>query len=150
MTVTDPDGKAQTLEPDRNSPGRATANLPAATPGVWQASDGARTAYAAAGAANPPELADLRATATLLRKLVRASGGGVHFIGTGTPGAPPDVPDLRRTEPDRPAAGSSWIGLERRHDHLVTGIAALTLLPAWVALPLMLGLLILAWRREGT
>ena len=150
VTVTDPDGKTQTLSLTETKPGRAVANLPAATPGVWQANDGARTAYAAAGAANPPELADLRATGTLLRKLVRASGGGIHFIGTGTDGAPPDVPDLRRTEPDRPAAGSSWIGLERRHDHLVTGIAALTLLPAWIALPLMLGLLILAWRREGT
>jgi hypothetical protein len=150
MTVTDPDGKTQALNLTGTRPGRATASLPAATPGVWQASDGARTAYAAAGAANPPELADLRATGTLLRKLVRASGGGVHFVGTGTEGAAPDVPDLRRTEPDRPAAGSSWIGLERRHDHLVTGIAALTLLPAWIALPLMLGLLVLAWRREGT
>ena len=106
---------------------------------MWQANDGTRAAYAAAGAANPPEIADRRATATLLRRLVRASGGGAHFIGTGTDGAPPDVPDLRRTEPDRPAAGSSWIGLERRHDHLVTGIAARTLLPAWFALPLMLG-----------
>ena len=150
VTVTDPDGKTRTLSLTETKPGRAVANLPAATPGVWQANDGTRTAYAAAGAANPPELADLRATGTLLRKLVRASGGGIHFIGTGTEGAPPDVPDLRRTEADRPAAGSSWIGLERRHDHLVTGIAALTLLPAWIALPLMLGLLILAWRREGT
>ena len=152
VTVTDPDGKTQTLSlnPTAGSPGKATAGLPATTPGVWQASDGSRTAYAAAGAANPPELADLRATATLLRKLVRASGGGVHFIGTGTQGAPPDLPELRRTEPDRPAAGSSWISLERRHDHLVTGIASLTLLPAWIALPLMLGLLVLAWRREGT
>jgi hypothetical protein len=96
------------------------------------------------------EFADLRATATLLRKLARASGGGVHFIATGVPGASPDVADLRRTEPDRPAAGSSWIGLERRHDHVVTGIASLALLPFWVALPLMLGLLVLAWRREGT
>jgi hypothetical protein len=86
----------------------------------------------------------------LLRKLVRASGGGVHFIATGASGAPPDVPDLRRTEPDRSAAGSSWIGLERRHDHVVTGIASLALLPAWIALPLMLGLMVLAWRREGT
>jgi hypothetical protein len=150
VTVTDPDGKAQTLSLAEVSPGKATANFAAATPGVWQASDGSRTAYAAAGAANPPELADLRATGTLLRKLVRASGGGVHFIGTGTPGAPPEMPELRRTEPDRPAAGSSWIGFERRHDHVVTGIAALTLLPAWIALPLMLGLLVLAWRREGT
>jgi hypothetical protein len=149
VTVTDPDGKTRTLSLTAIRPGRATAGQPAATPGVWQASDGARTAYAAAGAANPPELADLRATGTLLRKLVRASGGGVHFIGTGAAGAPPDIPDLRRTEPDRSAAGGSWIGLERRHDHVVTGIAALALLPAWIALPLMLGLLVLAWRREG-
>jgi hypothetical protein len=150
VTVTDPDGKSQTLGLTTASPGKGTASLPATTPGVWQVGDGARTAYAAAGAANPPELADLRATATLLRKLVRASGGGIHFIGTGSPGAPPDVPDLRRTEPDRSAAGSSWIGLERRHDHVVTGIASLVLLPAWIALPLMLGLMVLAWRREGT
>ncbi len=149
VTVTDPDGKVLKLDLRQTSPGRATVGLPATTPGVWQASDGSRTAYAAAGAANPLEFADLRATATLLHKLARASGGGVRFISTGKPGAPPDVPDLRRIEPDRPAAGSSWIGLERRHDHLVTGIAALALLPSWVALPLMLGVLVLAWRREG-
>ena len=150
VTVTDPDGRTQALALAETAPGRASASLPAPTPGVWQVGDGSRTAYAAAGAANPPELADLRATAGLLRKLVRGSGGGVHFIGTGTPGAAPDVPELRRTEPDRPAAGGSWIGLERRHDHVVTGIAGLALLPAWAALPLMLGLLVLAWRREGT
>ena len=149
VSVTDPDGKVLKLKLAEISPGRATANLPAATPGVWQASDGSRSAYAAAGAANPLEFADLRATGTLLRKLTRASGGGVRFIGTGTPGAPPDMPELRRTESDRSAAGSSWIGLERRHDHVVTGIAALALLPAWFALPLMLGLLMLAWWREG-
>jgi hypothetical protein len=150
VTVTDPDGKVRTVTLAPTSPGKGTASLPAATPGVWQVGDGARTAYAAAGAANPLEFADLRATASLLRKLVRESGGGIHFIGTGVQGAPPDVPELRRTEPDRPAAGSSWIGLERRHDHVVTGIASLALLPSWAALPLMLGLMVLAWRREGT
>jgi hypothetical protein len=150
VTVTDPDGKVRTVTLAATSPGKGTASLPAATPGVWQVGDGARTAYAAAGAANPLEFADLRATASLLRKLVRESGGGIHFIGTGVQGAPADVPELRRTEPDRPAAGSSWIGLERRHDHVVTGIASLALLPSWAALPLMLGLMVLAWRREGT
>jgi hypothetical protein len=150
VAVTDPDGKLEKVDLTPAAPGRGTASLPATTPGVWQVGDGSRTAFAAAGAANPLELADLRATATLLRKLVRASGGGIHFIGTGTPGAPPDLPELRRSEPDRPAAGSSWIGLERRHDHVVTGVASLALLPAWAALPLMLGLMVLAWRREGT
>jgi hypothetical protein len=146
VTVTDPDGKTQKLPLTETAPGRATTGLAATTPGVWQATDGQHTAYAAAGAANPLEIADLRATASLVGKLARASGGGVHWLGTA---ASPDVPELRRTEQDRGASGSSWIGLERRHDHLVTGIAALALLPSWLALPLMLGLMVGAWRREG-
>ena len=146
VTITDPDGHKQTLPLHDTSPGRAAAALPATTPGVWQVSDGARSAYAAAGAANPPELADLRATASLVGKLARASGGGVHWLGTA--GAP-ELPELRRTEADHAASGSAWVGLSRRHDHLVTGVAGLALLPAWISLPLMLGLLLLAWRREG-
>ena len=117
--------------------------MAATVPGVWQVSDGERTAYAAAGAANPLEIADLRATATLLAPLARASGGSVHWLD------PAGAPELRRTEPGRDASGSSWIGLERRRDHLVTGIAATPLLPPWLALPLLLGLAILAWRREA-
>jgi hypothetical protein len=147
VTVTDPDGNIRTLKLVAAAPGRATASAAAPTPGVWQATDGEHTAYAAAGAANPLEIADLRATASLVGKLARTSGGGVHWLGTA---ADPDVPELRRTEPDRGASGSSWVGLERRHDHLVTGIAALALLPSWIALPLMLGLMVGAWRQEGT
>lgn len=150
VRVVDPDGTVKTLPLTAQAPGRASASLPAATPGVWQVSNGGLTAYAAAGAANPLELADLRATATLVGKLTRELGGGVHWLDTGKAGAAPDVPELRRTEPDSAASGGSWIGLERRHDHIVTGITALALLPAWFALPLMLGLLILAWRREGS
>jgi hypothetical protein len=149
VSVIDPDGHTSKLTLTQTEPGRATVSLPAATPGVWQATDGTRTAYAAAGAADPPELADLRATATKVGAIVHASGGGVHWLDSGKSGAAPVVPELRRTEPDRAASGSAWIGLERRHDHLVTGIAALTLLPSWAALPLLLGLLLVAWRREG-
>jgi hypothetical protein len=150
VRVIDPDGTARTVPLSRKAPGRYAASLPAPTPGVWQASNGGITAYAAAGAANPLELADLRATASVIGKLARASGGGVHWLDTGRPGAPPDVPELRRTEPDSTAWGGSWVGLERRHDHIVTGITALALMPAWAALPLMLGLMVLAWRREGS
>ncbi len=71
VTVTGPDGKAQSMSLTVVNPGTARVTLPATTPGVWQASDGTRTAYAAAGAANPLEFADLRATATLLRKVAR-------------------------------------------------------------------------------
>ena len=145
-TVTDPDGRARTVTLQDASPGRTTGTVPATLPGVWRVTDGLRTAYAAAGAANPREIADLRATATRVVKLAHDSGGSVHWLGTA---ASPDMPDLRRTEPDRAASGGSWIGLQRRHDHVVTGIASLTLLPTWLSLPLLLGLMVLAWRREG-
>ena len=143
VTVTAPDGTQTHLALKAIRPGRADAVMPARAPGVWQASDGKLTAYAAAGAANPLELADLRATATVLAPLVRASGGSLHWLD------PDGAPELRRTEPGHDAAGGGWIGLQRRHDHLVTGIAALPLLPAWAALVLLLGLAVAAWRREA-
>ena len=146
VTVTGPDGQTAILPLTEAGPGRANASLTATLPGVWRASDGNRTAYAAAGAANQREIADLRATATLVGKLTHDSGGGVHWLGTAER---PDFPELRRTEPDRSASGGSWIGLQRRHDHVVTGVASVPLMPAWLSLPLLLGLMLLAWRQEG-
>ncbi len=147
VTVTDPEGHAATLRMTEVAPGQAEAGAPAPLPGVWRVTDGTHSAYAAAGAANPPELADLRATGALLAPLARTGGGGVHWLDNGAAGGA--VPTVMRTEPDRAASGSGWIGLQRRHDHIVTGIASLALLPPWVALPLLLGLALIAWRREG-
>ena len=79
--------------------------------------------------------------------MARASGGGVHWLAGA--GNEVNVPQLRRTEEGSAASGSAWIGMQRRHDHVVTGVAALELLPGWVSLPVMVGLLLLAWRREG-
>ncbi len=143
VTVVDPEGSRQILALAATRPGRAVGQVAATLPGVWQVGDGERTAYAAVGAANPAEIADLRATATLLAPLARASGGSVHWLD------PAGAPELRRSEPGGEAAGASWIGLQRRRDHLVTGITAIPLLPPWLALSLILGLAVLAWRREG-
>ena len=75
LTVTDPDGAASRLAPEPMRPGRSVGTMPAVAPGVWSVSDGVRTAYAASGAANPVEVADMRATATLLAPQVKATGG---------------------------------------------------------------------------
>jgi hypothetical protein len=144
VTVTDPDGKQTTLPLTAGGPGIGEASLAAATPGVWQVNDGQRSAFAASASSNPAEFADLRATATKLAPLVRASAGSVHWLD------PLGAPELRRSEPGRESAGSNWIGLLRRHDHVVTGIAATSLLPGWLMLPLVLALALLAWRREGS
>ena len=143
VTVTAPGGQATQLKLAQAAPGRAAATMPAGDPGVWQVSDGSRSVFAAAGSANPLEIADLRTTADYLTPVVRASGGSVHWL------ARAGAPELRSVESDRVAAGAGWIGLRRNHDHLVTGVAATPLMPAWLALPLLLGLVFAAWRREG-
>ncbi len=147
VTVTAPDGKTTTLNLSPTGPGRASGEMPASQPGVWRVGDGTQTAFVAAGAADPLEMSDLRATASRLAPLVRASGGSVHWLAA--PGEAGGVPELRRVERGAPAGGSGWIGLTRNHAHLVTGITAVPLLPAWAALPLLVGLMVLAWQREG-
>lgn len=148
LTVTDPAGGRQTVALTPGKPGLATASVAAPLPGVWQVTDGTHTVFAAAGMSDPPEFADLRATASRAGALARSSGGGVHWLDNGSGTA--DTPNLRRIEESRPASGEDWIGLQRRRDHVVTGASAAALLPPWAALPLILGLLIAAWRREGS
>ena len=145
IAVTAPDGGVTRHQPEAHG-GRAVVEMPATLPGVWQASDGRRTAFAAAEAGNPLEIADLRADDARLRPLAEATGGAVRWLGTD---ANPAVPELRRVAAGRDTYGPGWIGLRRNADHTVTGITALPLLPPWLALPLVLGLAILAWRREG-
>jgi hypothetical protein len=122
--------------------GRAAASLDAADPGVWQVSDGTHLAFAAVGLDNPLEYADLRATADRMGKLAWASDGGVTWLGRG-------LPTLRRVGSGDVAAGSGWVGVRRRDAHLVTGVSDVPLLPPWLALPLLLGLVLAAWRREA-
>ena len=146
ITVTAPDGTVTRARPEEAGGGRATLSLPAGQPGVWQANDGRRSAFAASAATNPLEVADLRADAEKLRPLLAGTGGVARYLGDG---AAPAVPELRRVAPGRDVAGAGWIGLRRNGDHTVTGISALPLLPPWLALALVLGAAIMAWRREG-
>jgi hypothetical protein len=145
IAVTAPDGGVARHAMEQRG-GRAVLEVPATLPGVWQVSDGRRTAFAAAEAGNPLEFADLRADDSRLRGLAAATGGAVRWLGTD---AAPAVPELRRIAAGRDTQGAGWIGLRRNADHTVTGIIALPLLPPWLALPMVLGLAILAWRREG-
>ncbi len=144
VSVTAPDGSTRQLVLAARQPGRAAASVEAPMPGVWEASDGDHHAYAAAEATNPQEQADLRASPDRLAPLLRESGGSVHLL------RPGGAPELRMVSMDGAAAGTGWIGLRRRDAHLVTGVSSVPLLPAWVGLLLLLGFVLLAWRREGS
>lgn len=142
-TITAPDGAKSTLRLEATAPGRAEGSFRATAPGVWRVSEDGKTTFAAAGAGDPRELADLAATAKKLLPLVEHSGGSVHWLRAN------GVPELRRVEPGAQAGGTGWIGLRRNHAHHVTGISETALLPPWAALPLLLGLMVIAWEREG-
>ncbi len=141
--VTPPAGATEDLALRAESPGLAVGQREAAAPGVWRVEAAGRQAFAAAGQDNPREFADLRATADQVAPLVRASGGGVVWLGEA------GAPRLVRVGEGQTASGAGWIGLRRRGAHLVTGVQSVPLLPPWAALPLLLGLALAAWRREA-
>jgi hypothetical protein len=142
VTVTMPSGKEVTLPLTKIEPGiwRAAAGI--SELGLYHLTDGTLSAVAAAGPLNPREVADMRATDAILKPVADASGGSVHWLSDG-------VPDIRRVAPGETASGSDWIGLRSNGAYRVTAVEQHDLLPPWLALLLIGGTLLLAWRVEG-
>ena len=143
VAVTAPSGERfeVTLEPGKA--GRESGGLNVAETGLYHLDDGRRQAVAAVGPVNPKEFADPRTTAELLQPVAEASGGGVFWL------AEQGVPELRRIKPERSARGRGWLGLRANGDYLVTGVSQIPMLPPLLVLALVLGGLLIAWRREG-
>ena len=142
VTLTMPSGKTQNLTLEKVSPGIFRAALKVDELGLYRVSDGAMTAVAAAGPLNPKEVADMRATDEILADDAQANGGSVHWLSDG-------IPQIRRVVPGQQSSGTGWIGLRRNGAYRVTSLTQQPLLPAWAALLLIVGSLLLAWRLEG-
>ncbi|MBL6938596.1 MAG: hypothetical protein ISS15_10335 [Alphaproteobacteria bacterium] len=142
VTLTYPSGKKTTLTLKKVEPGIWRATAKADELGLYRLTDGTLTAVAAAGPLNPKEVADMRATDTVLSPIANATGGSVHWLVDGTP-------DVRRVGASGNAAGSDWIGLRANGAYRVTSVEQQPLLPSWAALLLLIGTLLLAWRVEG-
>ena len=56
---------------------------------------------------------------------------------------------MRRVAVGDSASGSNWIGLRSNGAYRVTALEQQKLLPQWLALLLIVGALLLAWRLEG-
>ena len=84
----------------------------------------------------------MRATDAILKAPAEATGGSVHWLADG-------MPSIRRTQPGSIASGEDWIGLRANGAYRVTSAEQQPLLPAWLALVLILATLLLAWRLEG-
>ena len=142
VTLTFPSGKRQTVTLTKFAPGLWRAAVKADELGLYRLNDGKLSAVAAAGPLNPKEVADMRATDTILKPVAQASGGSVRWLSDG-------LPSIRRVDAGSTASGDSWIGLKRNGAYRVTAVEQQQLLPPWAALFLLLGTLLLAWRMEG-
>ncbi len=142
VTMTDPSGAKSTIALTKTEPGiwRGTAKADAL--GLYRVTDGTLSAVAAAGPLNPKEVADMRATDAILMPVAEQSGGSVHWLADG-------MPAIHRVDRGERMFGDGWIGLAANHATRVTSVEESPLLPEWLALLLLLGTLMLAWRLEG-
>ncbi|HWD49979.1 MAG TPA: hypothetical protein VG309_08615 [Rhizomicrobium sp.] len=142
VSVTYPSGKHATVALTKSEPGLWKGGAKADELGLYRLSDGTLNAVAASGPLNPKEVADMRATDSILNDPVRATGGSVHWLEDG-------MPDIRHVSSGATAYGSNWIGLRTNSAYRVTSVEQMPLLPAWLAFILLIGTLMLAWRQEG-
>ena len=142
VKLTMPSGKTLDLPLTKAEPGIWRAEAKAGELGLYRATDGILSAVAAAGPLNPKEVADMRATDEVLKPDAQASGGSVHWLEDG-------VPEIRRVDAGDTASGSNWIGLRSNGAYRVIALEQEKLLPQWLALLIIVGALLLAWRLEG-
>jgi len=142
VQMTMPSGRQVTIAMNKIETGLWRGTMKVNELGLYRLTDGTLTAVTAAGPLNPKEVADMRATADILEPLAKASGGSVHWLTDG-------AVSVRRVAPAETAHGGSWIGLRRNGAYRVTSMEQEPLLPAWAALLLVVGSLVLAWRIEG-
>jgi hypothetical protein len=142
VTLTFPSGKRQTITLTKTAPGLWRATLKADELGLYRLNDGKLSAVAAAGPLNPKEVADMRATASILQPVAQQTDGSVRWLSDG-------VPAIRRVGENATASGDNWIGLRSNRAYRVSAVEQQSLLPPWAALLLLLGTLLLAWRMEG-
>ena len=147
VTMTRPSGGTETISLGPEDHGQANATIAVDAPGLYRFSDGERSAVAAVGALRPIELSDVRATDQKLKDVAAATGGGIFWLADG------NELDAKRVKRGRSTFGqsgnTSWLGFLANRDYVVTGVHEVPLLPAGLVMLAALGLLALAWRREG-
>ena len=141
--ITGPDGSTRIVDLVDQGDGRWIAAMPAPQPGLWNVSADGRTAMAAQGSLNTPELANVTATADTVAPAVEKTGGSVRFVATD------GLADIRRVAAGTSTAGPSWLGLVRRDDYVIKGVRQTPFLAPLVLLLVVVIALLLAWRREG-
>jgi len=143
LEITWPDGDSETLQMNALGTGRYGSTTETDDLGLIRLRSGDLTAVVSSGPLNPREYADLRPDPDGLSGLVDETGGGVFSLNAN------GLPSVRRISEGAYAAGSDWLGLERRGAYRVLDAERTPLAPGLLIAALLLALLAGAWRREG-
>lgn len=143
IEVTHPSGRVEKVTLTPSEDGAFSGTIKAPEMGLYRLRDGNLNTVAAAGPLNPRELADVRATDKVLRPVTDATKGGIAWIKRD------GIPEVRRTRPGRAAADDGWIGLRANEAYAVRSTRQTPLFHPAIAFALIIGSLMLGWRREG-
>jgi len=143
VTIRTPAGEERTAVLPANENGLSEVRVGVKEIGLYRLDDGDHTAVAAVGPLNPLEFSDVRTTERYLAPVAEATGGSVNWLKSRA------APDIRRIRPGQNSSGPGWIGLLRNDSYLVTGVAQFSLMPPWIALILIVGLISWSWWREA-
>lgn len=146
LEITRPDGGTERLELTEAGPGRFAGDWTAPEPGLYRLRSGDLRRVLALGPAAPREFEQTVASGEALSPLAEATGGAVMHLSDG-------VPDLRPVRMGSSAHGSGvsrdWIGITPRDAATVNGLERRPLLPGWLWLILIAGLILTGWLVEG-
>ncbi|MCW5697619.1 MAG: hypothetical protein KIS96_12910 [Bauldia sp.] len=146
VAVETPSGAISDVTLTEVEPGLWRATLPAGELGLWRFREGDLVAVTSVGPANPREFVDVRSTADVLQPAVDATGGTTLRMAEG---GRLDVPRVLQVRPGARAGGADWLGVRMTQSSILLGIDRLPLFAGFLGLAVLLGLLAVAWYREG-
>lgn len=142
LTIVTPSGDEVTVALEQTAPGAFEAIYQGPEIGLYRLREGDVEAVIGLGPAAPREFEQTIASADPLTPVIAPVRGGVWQMVDGTP-------DIRDVRVGRPASGRGWLGITPRNAAETTAVTRLPLLPPWLVMLAVLGLMLAAWLREG-
>ena len=149
ISITAPSGAKSQVALNAAEPGLSRQTLEMDELGLYRISDGEHTALANVGPDNPIEFQEVVSTPEHLKALTEASGGSVRRIGSGE-GDAVSLPRIISMHEAPSYSGGDFIGVKRTGASELIGVASTPLATGLLSLAALLGIVVLAWRREGT
>lgn len=147
ITITSPSGQQHTITLIPKNNGVGEISFPAKEDGIWKITNGSFTAYAAPQTSDPIEMTDLAVTAKKLAPLVNDNKIHIHWLGDNETQL--HIPTIRVVDTDNLQINNNFMDFQRLTTYITTQRSAHHLLPAWAALLIGFGSLLLAWYKES-